>query len=127
MFARLRAETVPRTEDAFGAAGGGLCTGGQVVYSVPEKGVSGTEYPFRTGKACFLHRMPLKMRRVPEKAVFDTEYLFRTVEACFCAPSASENASRTVGGCFALLKLRPVHQEALSGTEYHLRTPEAFF
>ena len=26
---------------------------------------------------------PLKMRRVPEKAVFDTEYLFRTGNACF--------------------------------------------
>ena len=41
-------------------------SGTRVVYSVPEKGVSGTEYPFRTGKACFLHRMPQKMRRVPQ-------------------------------------------------------------
>lgn len=32
-------------------------SGTRVVYSVPEKGVSGTEYPFRTGNACFLHRM----------------------------------------------------------------------
>ena len=40
------------------------------------------------------------MRRVPQKAVFGTEYLFRTVEACFCAPSASEDASRTPGSLF---------------------------
>ena len=45
--------------------------------------------------------VPQKRRRVPEKAVLRTEYLFRTVEACFCAPNASENASRTIGGCFA--------------------------
>ena len=37
---------------------------------VPEKGVSGTEYPFRTVEAYFLHRMPQKMRRVPEEACF---------------------------------------------------------
>ena len=46
---------------------------------VPEKGVSGTEYLFRTGKACFLHRMPLKMRRVPQEPVFCTARIFRTV------------------------------------------------
>ena len=37
---------------------------------VPEKGVSGTEYHSRTRKACFLHRVPLKMRRVPQEGVF---------------------------------------------------------
>ena len=58
-------------------------SGTRVVYSVPEKGVSGTEYPFRTGKACFLHRMPQKMRRVPQEAVLRTARIFRTVEACF--------------------------------------------
>ena len=46
-------------------------SGTRVVYSVPEKGVSGTEYPFRTGKRLFF------------------------------TPNASENASRTTGGCFA--------------------------
>ena len=46
---------------------------------VPEKGVSGTEYPFRTVEACFLHRMPLKMRRVPQEPVLSTECVFRTV------------------------------------------------
>ena len=43
---------------------------GHLACPVPEKGVSGTEYLFRTGKACFLHRMPLKMRRVPPGACF---------------------------------------------------------
>ena len=47
--------------------------------SVPEKGVSGTEYPSCTGNACFLHRMPLKMRRVPEEAFLSTARIFRTV------------------------------------------------
>ena len=50
---------------------------------VPEKAVSGTEYPSRTRKACFLHRMLLKMRRVPQEAFLSTECVFRTVEACF--------------------------------------------
>ena len=36
---------------------------------------------------------------------------------------ASENASRTPGGCFALSKMRPVHQKALSGTEF-FKLPE---
>ena len=44
--------------------------------------------------------VPQKRRRVPEKAVLRTECPFRTVEACFCAPSASENASRTTGSLF---------------------------
>ena len=34
-------------------------------HSVPQEPVSCTENLFRTGKACFLHRMPQKMRRVP--------------------------------------------------------------
>ena len=46
---------------------------------VPEKGASGTEYLFRTGEACFLHRMPLKMRRVPQEAFLRTARIFRTV------------------------------------------------
>ena len=50
---------------------------------VPEKAVLRTEYPFRTGKACFLHRMPLNARRVPQEAFFDTECVFRTVGGCF--------------------------------------------
>ena len=36
---------------------------------VPQKAVFGTEYLFRTGNACFLHRMPLKMRPVQQEAV----------------------------------------------------------
>ena len=43
---------------------------GHLACPVPEKGVSGTEYPFRTVEAYFLHRMPQKMRRVPEEACF---------------------------------------------------------
>ena len=46
---------------------------------VPEKGVSGTEYLFRTVEACFLHRMLPKMRRVPQEPVFCTACIFRTV------------------------------------------------
>ena len=50
-----------------------------MICSVPERGAD-TEYPFRTGNACFLHRMPQKMRRVPQEPVFYTECVFRTVE-----------------------------------------------
>ena len=52
---------------------------GHLSCPVPEKGASGTEYPFRTGKACFLHRMHQKMRRVPQEPVFCTARIFRTV------------------------------------------------
>ena len=52
---------------------------GHLACPVPEKGVSGTEYPSCTGNACFLHRMPLKMRRVPEEAFLSTARIFRTV------------------------------------------------
>ena len=38
-----------------------------------------TEYPFRTGNACFLHRMPLRMSRVPQEAFFSTARIFRTI------------------------------------------------
>ena len=48
-------------------------------WPVPEKGVSGTEYLLRTGKACFLHRMPPMMRRVPQEPVLRTARIFRTV------------------------------------------------
>ena len=51
--------------------------------SVHQKAVSGTEYPSRTGKACFLHRMLPMMRRVPQEAFLSTARIFRTVEACF--------------------------------------------
>ena len=50
---------------------------------VPEKAVSGTEYPSRTGKACFLHRMLQKTRRVPEEAVLRTECPLRTIGGRF--------------------------------------------
>ena len=46
---------------------------------VPREAVLRTEYPFCTGNACFLHRMPLKMRRVPQEPVLSTECVFRTV------------------------------------------------
>ena len=47
---------------------------------VPQKAVLRTEYPFCTGNACFLHRMPLKMRRVPQEAFLSTARIFRTIE-----------------------------------------------
>ena len=56
--------------------------------------------------------MLLKTRRVPQEAFFGTEYLSRTVEACFCAPSASENASRTIGSLFAHRVSLPYHRRA---------------
>ena len=48
------------------------------ICSVPEKGVSGTEYHSRTRKGCSAHRVPLKMRRVPQEPVFCTARIFRT-------------------------------------------------
>ena len=50
---------------------------------VPEKAVFGTEYPFRTVEACFLHRMLPKMRRVPQEAFLSTARIFRTVGGRF--------------------------------------------
>ena len=47
---------------------------------VPQEAVLSTEYSFRTGNACFLHRMPLKMRRVPQEPVLSTARIFRTIE-----------------------------------------------
>ena len=52
---------------------------GHLACPVPEKGVSGTEYPSCTVEAYFLHRMPQKMRRVPEEAFLSTARIFRTV------------------------------------------------
>ena len=52
---------------------------GHLACPVPEKGVSGTEYPFRTVEAYFLHRMPQKMRRVPQEPFLSTARIFRTV------------------------------------------------
>ena len=46
---------------------------------VPREAVLRTEYPFRTGNACFLHRMPLKMRHVPREPVLSTARIFRTI------------------------------------------------
>ena len=40
----------------------------------------GTEYPFRTVKACFLHRMLPKTRRVPQEAFLSTARIFGTRE-----------------------------------------------
>ena len=71
----VKHENAPRTS--------GGCFAHTNICSVPEEGVSGTEYHSCTRKACFLHRMPLKMRRVPQEGVLRTECLFRTVEACF--------------------------------------------
>ena len=56
---------------------------GHLACPVPEKGVSGTEYSFRTVEACFLHRMLPKMRRVPQEPVFRTARIFRTVGGPF--------------------------------------------
>ena len=52
---------------------------GHLSCPVPEKGFSGTEFPFGTPEACFLHRGPQKMRRVPQEPVFCTARIFRTV------------------------------------------------
>ena len=89
MFARLLAETVPRTEDASGgqeavhSLWSRLFCGPLKMRRVPEKAVSGTEYLLRTVEACFLHRMLLKTRRVPQEAVLRTECPFRTIGGRF--------------------------------------------
>ena len=78
-----------RTEDASGAAGAvhslwsRLLCGPLKMHRVPQEPVLYTEYPFCTGKACFLHRMLPKMRRVPQEAFLSTECQFRTVEGGF--------------------------------------------
>ena len=48
--------------------------------SVPyqRRGVSGTEYHFRTVEACFLHRMLPKTHSVPQEAFLSTARIFRT-------------------------------------------------
>ena len=79
---------------------------------VPEKPVLRTEYSFRTGKACFLHRMLLKTRRVPQEAVLRTECQFRTVGGRFryrmhipCTPNPLYRV-RWKTLCISLQKLR---------------------
>lgn len=47
---------------------------------------------------------------VPEKGVSGTEYHSCTRKACFFTPSDPENASRTVGGCFAHRAHIPYHR-----------------
>ena len=96
MFARLREEAVPRTEDA----------------RVPQESVLRTEFPFRTGKACFLHRVLPKTRRVPQEAVLSTECQFRTVGGRFryrmhipCTPNPLYRV-RWKTLCISLQKLR---------------------
>ena len=90
---------VPQRQQLFCApegAGGGCCvhrgplkmhrvpTGGCFAHtnicSVPEKGVSGTEYHSCTRKACFLHRMLPKTHSVPQEAFLSTARIFRTTE-----------------------------------------------
>ena len=63
------------------------------------------------------------MRRVPQKAVLRTEYLLRTrgggfryrislpyQKSLFFTPNALENASRTIGACFAHRAHIPYHR-----------------
>ena len=97
---------------------------------VPQKAVSGTEYPSRTVEACFLHRMLPMMRRVPQKAVSGTEYPSRTVEACFLhrmlpmmrrvpqeAFLSTARIFRTVEACFWYGALPKTHRTWLSGAQ----------
>ena len=63
---------VSRTEDAAGAAGG--CP-----QSVESAVLRAFEDASRTPGACFLHRMPPKMRRVPQEAFLSTARMFRTI------------------------------------------------
>ena len=81
--------------------------------------------------AVFRHQLfcgPLKMRRVPQKGVFVHRISLPYQKSLFFTPSASENASRTTGVCFAHRvspKTPPVHQEPFFRTECIFRTPEA--
>ena len=66
----------------FGQPGGGLLpvqrSSEMSVNPVPQEGVFGTEYLFRTESACFLHREPLKTRRVHQEPLYGTARPFRT-------------------------------------------------
>ena len=70
----LRAPGVP--ENASRTTEG--CSAHTNICSVPEEGVSGTKYHSCTRKACFLHQVPQKMRRVPQEPVLRTARIFRT-------------------------------------------------
>ena len=109
MSAHLRAGAVSRTEDASGAAGGcpqsvesavlwafedasrtvggGFWHGTPLMRRVPQKAVFGTEYLFRTGKACFAHRVPQKTPSVQKKGVFMHRMPFPYRRSLFMVPS----------------------------------------
>ena len=73
------------------------------IYSVPEKGVSGTEYHSCTRKACFLHRVPLKMRRVPQEAVLRTARIFRTTGGLLRYRMPQTNAVTSCGANYRVI------------------------
>ena len=96
----------------FRTTGGeGSCTGGPENASRTTGGGFGTEYLSRTGKACFLHRMLLKTRRVPQEPFYGTARRFCTGEATFRYRISQTDMRcivwwllrrairRTVGGC----------------------------
>ena len=68
-------EPEPRSSASFGTPGG---LSRYMACSVPEKGVSGTEYPICTPEACFEHGGFLKTHRVHQEAFLSTARIFRT-------------------------------------------------
>ena len=79
LLARYASENASRTPGGCPQSVDRLFCGTLKMRRVPQEPVFGTEYPFRTVEACFLHRMPLKMRRVPQEAFLSTARMFRTI------------------------------------------------
>ena len=69
-------EPEPRSSASVGTSGG--LSRYTLACPVPDKGVSGTEYPFCTPEACFEHGGLLKTRRVHQEAFLSTARIFRT-------------------------------------------------
>ena len=83
LLARHASKNASRAQEAVHSLWSQLFCGPLKMRRVPQEPVFGTEYPFRTVEACFLHRMLLKMHRVPQEAFLSTARIFRTVKACF--------------------------------------------
>ena len=94
--------------------------------TVPEEPVLRTEYLFRTGEACFLHRMLQKTLRVPQEAVLRTECQFRTVGGRFRyrMPPRQKGEEHC---CTEFLKLPEKRRPQTLSNEPHLSSKDASF
>ena len=96
------------------------------LHSVPQEPVLRTEYLFRTGEACFLHRMLQKTLRVPQEAVLRTECQFRTVGGRFRyrMPPRQKGEEHC---CTEFLKLPEKRRPKILSNEPHLSSRAASF